>query len=109
MDYMDLIDRAEGAVQSVDGQDQGGARRVIAIARELESRPREAGVLLAEAGDPQLRRELGRHFELLGRRGAKALPLAALARALLADLSGTRRDFEEAIRDCQQKLLMFGL
>ena len=45
----------------------------------------------------------------VGRRGARALPAAALARALLADLGGTRRDVEEALNDCNQKLSMFGL
>ncbi len=81
------------------------ARAVVAIARQLAER---RGSERSE-GDAALRRELNQHFELLGRRGARALPAAALARALLAQLSGTQRDIDEALNDAQQKLSMFGL
>lgn len=83
------------------------ARRVVAVARQLfERQDRSEGF---EDSDAALRRELSQHFELLGRRGARALPAAALARALLAQLSGTQRDVDEALNDANQKLSMFGL
>lgn len=107
--YADLIDRAEKAAAQVEPADATGAHRVLLLARQLQARPRREGLVVSTAEDSTLRRELNRHFELLGRRGAKALPLAALARALLADLSGTRRDLEEALRDCDEKLVIFGL
>ena len=107
--YSDLIERAEQAASRVDVMDAAGAQRVLLLAKQFQQRPREAGLLVSSAEDSALRRELTRHFELLGRRGAKALPLAALARVLLADLSGTRRDLEEALNDCDKKLLIFGL
>lgn len=109
LEYPDLIDRVDAAASLVDAADQASARRVVAIGRELSARPRRDGAPTPGENDAALRRELNRAFELLGRRGARALPAAALARALLADLSGSRRDFREALGDCQHKLLMFGL
>jgi hypothetical protein len=109
MDYQDVIDRVEAAASLVVGPDRQAGERVVAIARQLEVRQRNNSSLVPHECDAALRRELSRHYELLGRRGAKALPLSALARTLLADLGGTRRDFEDAISDCKQKLLMFGL
>lgn len=85
------------------------ARRVVAIARQVLERQRSHGAWLPHDGDAALRRELNQYFELLGRRAARALPAAALARALLARLSGTQRDVDEALNDCDQKLSMFGL
>ena len=109
MDLSDIIDRVEAATSMLAESEQAGARRVVALARELALRQREQGALVASEEDPSLRKELNQHFELLGRRGARALPAAALARALLAELRGTRRDVEEALNDCNQKLWMFGL
>jgi hypothetical protein len=109
--YQDVIDRVEQSLSMVNHSEQDAVRRVVELARQLELQPRPNGVLIrgdADA-DAALRRELNRHFELLGRRGARALPAAALARALLADLRGSARDLEEAVNDCSQKLLMFGL
>lgn len=82
------------------------ARRVVALARQLSEGHQGAD---AAGGAAALRRELNQHFELLGRRGARALPAAALARALLAQLSGTQRDVDEALNDAHEKLSMFGL
>jgi len=109
IDLSDIIDRVEAATSMLAESEQAGARRVVALARQLAMREREQGAPVATEEDPSLRRELNQHFELLGRRGARALPAAALARALLADLGGTRRDVEEALNDCNQKLSMFGL
>ena len=80
------------------------ARRVMAIARQLLER--QPGF---DADDSALRRELNQHFELLGRRSARALPAAALARVLLARLGGSQRDVDDALNDAHQKLSMFGL
>jgi hypothetical protein len=109
MHYIDVLDRAQSAASLVQPPDQPGARRVLHIAREVAARQRDADTPRPSSEDSALKRELNQHFELLGRRGAKALPLAALARSVLADLSGSRRDFSEALNDCHQKLLMFGL
>ncbi len=107
--YDALIERAERAAANVVAADAASAHRVVVLARELQARPRNEGLVIPTADDSVVRRELNRHFELLGRRGARALPLAALARALLADLSGTRRELDEALSDCEKKLSMFGL
>ncbi len=107
MDYEHVIERAESSVSLIDSRDREAAHRVLTIVRELMGRDQQTPP--GDRNDAPWRRELNRHFELLGRRGARALPVAALARAALADLGGSRRDFDEAIRDCDQKLLMFGL
>lgn len=109
MDTLELIGRVEASASLVDPAEQARAHRVVELARQLQGRPRSNGMTVPGDGDAQLRRELNQHFELLGRRGAKALPAAALARALLAELGGTRQDVREALEDCNLKLLMFGL
>jgi hypothetical protein len=109
IDLSDITDRVEAATSMLTESEQSGARRVVALARELALREREHGALKVHEHDRSLRKELNQHFELLGRRGARALPAAALARALLAELGGTRRDVEEALNDCDGKLSMFGL
>jgi len=105
VDLSDIIDRVEAMTSMLAESEEPKARRVVAIARQLCERPDDARA----DGDAELRKELNQHFELLGRRGARALPAAALARALLARLSGTPRDVDEALKDCNQKLSMFGL
>lgn len=110
MEISDIVDRVDSLTSELAPSEQASARRVVALARELGGRTRVDGVLVPQAGDAAVRRELNRAFELLGRRGARALPASALARALLAELGGAaRRDVDEAIQDCDQKLLMFGL
>lgn len=107
VDPTDIIDRVEATTSMLAESEEPKARRVVAIARQLfERQDRSEGF---EDSDAALRRELSQHFELLGRRGARALPAAALARALLAQLSGTQRDVDEALNDANQKLSMFGL
>lgn len=105
MDLSDIIDRVEAMTSMLAESEEPKGRRVVAIARQLAERSPD----VHDAGDAELKRELNQHFELLGRRGARALPAAALARALLARLSGTSRDVDEALKDCNQKLSMFGL
>lgn len=106
VDLSDIIDRVEATTSMLAESEEPKARRVVAIARQLVERQGSEG---SADGDAALRRELNQHFELLGRRGARALPAAALARALLARLSGTQRDVDEALNDAHQKLSMFGL
>ena len=108
VDLSDIIDRVDAMSSMLAESEEPRARRVVAIARQLC----EADTVHDDAGvtdEAALRRELNQHFELLGRRGARALPAAALARALLARLGGTQRDVDEALNDCNQKLWMFGL
>jgi len=46
--------------------------------------------------------------ELLGRRSTKALPVASLGRAALADLSGDLRSLQAMCSDCDAKLALLG-
>lgn len=106
VDLSDIIDRVEAATSMLAEAEEPNARRMVAIARQLlERHPRSD----ADSSDNALRRELNQHFELLGRRSARALPAAALARVLLARLGGSQRDVDEALNDAHQKLSMFGL
>lgn len=109
VDLSEIIDRVEAMTSMLAEPEAPQARRVVALARQLLERRRTQDAWVADAGDVPLRRELNQHFELLGRRGARALPAAALARVLLAQLSGTERDVAEALKDADHKLSIFGL
>lgn len=109
VDPLDIIDRVDATTSMLADSEEPRARRVVALARQLLAGDRAQASAAVDDSVVALRRELNQHFELLGRRGARALPAAALARALLAQLSGTQRDVDEALADCNQKLSMFGL
>lgn len=98
--YPDVLDRVYDAAAALNDVERRDARRVVELCRQDH-------LVSADGGD--LRRELGRLAELLGRRGARALPAAALARARLADLGGQSQDRDRALADCDQKLMLFGL
>jgi len=56
-----------------------------------------------------LSREAGRLVEFLARRSATAMPLAALGRALLADLHGAEQERDRLLSEFQSKLAQLGL
>jgi hypothetical protein len=107
-DYSLLLDRVAATTPMLEPNERASAERVIAICHELAPRAREAGRIKIEPGDLELKRELGRHMETLGRRGSLALPAATLARAALADLSGDARSFGALCAECEAKLALFG-
>ena len=110
MDYPDLIERAATLVRSLEGEEaRAQATRVIEVARELAGRERTDERLLPAPGDLALRRELGGLVERLGRRQSRALPLAALGRAALADLAGDRSAFRATCAECDEKLRFWGV
>jgi hypothetical protein len=59
--------------------------------------------------DAELKRELGRHVELLSRRSAKAIPLGKLGRAALADLAGDTKNGNAVLIECDALLTVMGL
>ena len=106
--YELLLDRVE-LVGALLGQDERrSAERVVEVCRELDRRARSEGQLVPAPGDLQLKRELGRLTELLGRRATQALPAATLGRAALADLYNDMTSFRQVCADCSSKLQMLG-
>jgi hypothetical protein len=55
------------------------------------------------------RRSVNRLVELLARRQARAMPLAALGRAALAELSGDVREARRLVDEFETKLALLGL
>lgn len=108
MDYSLVLDRVAASRDLLSPPERQSAERVVELCRELQSRPRQDGKLVAAAADLELRRELGRLSETLGRRSSHALPAAALVRAVLADLGGDLTGRDQACADCHFKLALFG-
>lgn len=107
--YSLVIDRVDAVIPLLGALERPLAERVIAICRELATRPRQpAGRLIPHASDLDWKRELGRLTEQLGRRATAALPAATLGRAALADLHGDVTSFERVIADCEAKLGLLG-
>jgi hypothetical protein len=106
--YQLVLERVAGLAEALQGEERQHAERVVQLARELLQRGRAEGKLLAQEGDLELKRELGRLSELLGRRSSKALPAASLGRAALADLGGDLRSQQALCSDCDRKLELLG-
>jgi hypothetical protein len=109
MDYADLTDRVQMLSDGLPDDARIQALRVVEVCRALAARPRSGPSLVPSDGDLPLRRELARLVELLGRRLSRALPAAALGRAALADLAGDRAVFQQALRDSDAKLQLWGV
>jgi len=107
-DYRALLDRVEGMCPLLAGEERLNAERVVAACRELDARERRDGKLVPAPSDLELKRELARLTELLGRRATQALPAATLGRAALADLAGDTSSVRALRADCDAKLRMLG-
>jgi hypothetical protein len=106
--YTLLVDRVDTVSPLLGEVERPLAERVIGICRELDRRERRAGQLVPEGGDLELKRELGKLSEQLGRRTSAALPAATLGRAALADLHGDLSSFRRVVADCDAKLALLG-
>jgi hypothetical protein len=106
--YAPVLERVAELAEHLPAEERGQAERVVGISRVLAGRERSAGKLSPAEGDLDLKRELGRLSELLGRRSTKALPVASLGRAALADLSGDLRSLQAMCSDCDAKLALLG-
>ena len=95
------LEAAENGLAAVDGGERADATRLVQMCREhfIERRPDE-GVRVREAS--QL-------VELLARRSARAMPYAALGRALIADLKNDETQLKLLIAEFQLKLSQLGL
>lgn len=90
------------------GEERSNAERVVAACRELDARERSDGKLVSAPSDMELKRELARLTEVLGRRATQTLPAATLGRAALADLAGDALSVRALRADCDSKLRMLG-
>jgi hypothetical protein len=106
--YSLVLDRVADLAQELPEEERGYAERVVQLCSELAQRERSAGKLHPRDGDWELKRELGRLSELLGRRASKALPAASLGRAALADLSLDVPSRDAGCADCDRKLALLG-
>jgi hypothetical protein len=106
--YQLVLERVAGLAEVLVGEERTHGERVVQICRELVVRVRSGDKLQPESPDLELKRELGRLSELLGRRSSKALPAASLGRAALADLSGDLRSQQAMCSDCDRKLELLG-
>jgi hypothetical protein len=99
--YDELLVRAEGLLGRLDTEERSQASRVLEIARSLAGRARQDGKLIPEAEDDGNRRELRSCVELLSRRSARALPMAKLGRAALADLATDPTSARTLLVECE--------
>lgn len=107
-DYPAVLDRVEGLCALLTGEQRSNAERVVEVCRELDARARRDEKLVSTPSDIDLKRELARLTEVLGRRATQALPAATLGRAALADLAGDTRSARALFADCDAKLRMLG-
>lgn len=107
-EYAAVLDRVEELCASLAGEERSNAERVVAVCRALDARARLDGKLVSDASDIELKRELARLTEVLGRRATRALPAATLGRAALAELAGDTRSARALFADCDAKLRMLG-
>ena len=107
-EYRALLDRVEGLCALLAGEERMNAERVVAACRELDVRERVDGKLVSTTSDMELKRELARLTEVLGRRAARALPAASLGRSALADLANDTVSMRALRADCDAKLRMLG-
>ena len=109
-EYEALIERATSLVPGLPSPDQEVGRRLLSLCAAVAKRPPPSAPGAAPSSDElDLKRELGRCTELMGRRSTRSLPLAALGRAALAHLGDDQRSLDEFLADCDRKLALLGL
>ncbi len=99
--------RAQSVAALLGAQERTDAERVLSLAASASFDEHAQQAIDADV-NLMLRRELGRLVELLSRRGAKAVPIATLGRALLAELAGDSKAAAQLRRECDVNLSMFG-
>lgn len=105
--FGDVLDRAAEAAVALSGQERVDAERLVSLCREIDAHPRES-VPSGDVESTPLSRELGALVEVLARRSARAMPMAALGRAALAHLRGADADARALVREASDKLALFG-
>lgn len=110
----EVLSRARDALSELHGDSERDAARVVELSQrvllgEASDGPgpstSDAVVTVEEAAGGE---ELARLAELLARRNSKGMPFAALARATLAAQRGADADCRALLRECRDKLALFG-
>jgi hypothetical protein len=101
-------ERAQEAVGALSGEERRDAERVLELCRHL--RPEAEGATADASKDrAALRIELSGLAERLGRRHARAIVFACIARAALAELGGAAGQGAEALAQADRLLARQGL
>jgi hypothetical protein len=100
--FFDLLTRSESVLGLLPAHERADGERLLALCRSASA---------ASTADEiaELRIELSRVVELLGRRSTAGIPLATLGRATLATVGGRNADAERGYLACDQQLNMIGL
>lgn len=112
----ELLERARAVTLVLGEPERGDAERLLELCAALDRAALDGAAAKGAApsdgsggeGAGELGRELGRLVELLARRSARAMPLAALGRAALASLRGAVADARLLLREADEKLRLFG-
>ncbi|MEN9578159.1 MAG: hypothetical protein RJA70_1168 [Pseudomonadota bacterium] len=99
-----LLEQASDLCTTLSAQVRADADALVADCRKVF-----AGEPLAEPERLELKRQLGSRVELLARRDARAMPLAALGRAALAELNADTRQVPTLLAEFALKLSLLGL
>lgn len=92
---------AYGVAALLEGDERRLADELAGLAETyVEAAPRD---------ELEFRRSMNRLVELLARRRARAMPLAAFGRAVLADLGNDERESARLVREFETKVALLGL
>jgi hypothetical protein len=96
-----ILEGAEGALSLVVETERHDAARLLQVVR--------AHFIERQPDDGTRARTTGQLIEVLARRSARAMPFAALGRALVADLKGDAAQRDALLLEFQNKLSQLGL
>ncbi|MCA9574016.1 MAG: hypothetical protein R3B40_02535 [Polyangiales bacterium] len=99
--YRDCVTRCRSALNDLPANAREDAERALQLVSE------RAGDGIED--EAAAKRELLGLIERLGRRASAAVPFASLARALSADLHGSRAVMRESLDACERALVLRGL
>ena len=101
---MGAIARAQDAIALLGQSTVKDAQQLVQLSAEALTTDD-----LSDVRSTELKRELGALVELVARRDAKSMPLAALGRAAIAQLFGNRGQVQSLLQEFESKLAMLGM
>ena len=101
---MGALVRAHDAIALLEGPAVKDAQQLVQLSTEALTSDD-----LSDVRSTELKRELGTLVELVARRDARSMPLAALGRASIAQLFGNRHQAQLLLQEFESKLAMLGM